>query len=209
MRFINLITLLLLLCISTQSYALEGAEPGKSLWGIELGSKRTAVITGLNNRLGKDTRRKSDTDKSGLISDHWVIHIGDDILRFDVLSVKGKVVQLMADTSNEQGQTNLTFAELIKRHTLEKHVYGFERDGSGWVSFYYDDIKRGICFALGVQDVFLLTYHPSTLIVHRPGYTPFPIEGGIRGRPVTGWKARAYENQEEADKAEEHDTNDY
>ena len=38
-----------------------------------------------------------------------------------------------------------------------------------YVQFYYDDLSRGIAYGTGVQDDFLLTYHPDAVIVHGRG----------------------------------------
>lgn len=190
--------------------ALKGAEPGKSLWGISLGSSRATAFAAVEKRLPKAKHQQYNIRSKGLIEDEWAMSDGLNELNFNAFSVKGKIVELRAVTSSKRGQTDLTFAQLIQRHHLQKYVYGFEDpEGGGHVDFYYDDLKRGICFTLGVQDDFLLTYHPDGIIVHRSGVPPIFIESGVRGERMTGRDARAFANQAEANRIEERERNDY
>jgi hypothetical protein len=121
-----------------------------------------------------------------------------------VLSRHGRVVQLRVYTSKPEGSAGgQTFAQLLRRYDLQKRNYVFlEPEGSGYAGFYYDDVKRGVCFTRGLQDVFLLTYRPDGIIVHRPGAAAVPIEEGLRGKPDQGPHTRAYANEAEARRAE-------
>jgi hypothetical protein len=127
------------------------------------------------------------------VEDWWVIPNGQFDLRFDVLSRKNKVVQLMAQTLKEGFVTNRTFAQLLHEYHLKRTVYDFsDPGGGGYVGFYYDDVKKGICFALGTQDIFLLTYRPDAVIIHAPNKPAIPYANGATSKIATGERARAY-----------------
>jgi hypothetical protein len=78
---------------------------------------------------------------------------------------------------------------------LRKTVYDFaDPGGGGYVGFYYDDAQRGVCFTLGTQDVFMLTYRPDGLIVHVPNKPVIPFANGASGRIATGERTRVYQD---------------
>lgn len=210
-RIVSTVTTCALLMMATTCHALEGAVPGKSLWQVSLGSSRHSARDLANKRLALLGRYKFHTTAThGMVDDHWEISNGGTTITYDVVSIHGRVVQLRTWTSEEAGQTNLSFAQLIKGHHLRKSVYGFDAPGGGgWNTFYYDDVQKGIAFSLGVQDDFLLTFHPDAVIIHYAGKPIIPIEDDVFGKPVTGLDATAYANVEEARKAEQKRENDY
>lgn len=167
--------------------AVEAPKPGTSLWGIALGSSRAQAVALVQKKYVKARRQRTYTHAKGVVEDWWVIPGGAEESTFEVFSVRGKVVQLRSFTMDERGATNLSFAQLIRRYQLQKRVYGFaDPQGPGHVGFYYDDVRRGICFTKGVQDTFLLTSRPDAIIVHRPGTSAMVIENGLRGKLETG-----------------------
>ena len=201
-------------CIMPRVNSLEAAVPGKSLWGVALGSSRAQAVAAAQARFsylgGK--REASHHFSQGLLEDKWDVTLShtDESLSLEVLSQYGRVVQLRSWDSRETGQTSLTFAELIKRHQLKKSVYGFDSpDGDGYECFYYDDIPHGVCFSRGVNAEFLLTLHPDALIVHRPGFPVIAIADGLHGKKDSGPNTRAFSNAAEARRAEQHNQNDY
>jgi len=198
---------IIIISAASPANALEGAEPGRSLWGISLGSNRATAFAAAKERFFNAKHQEFKFRREGLIEDEWIMSTGS---RFEVFSINGKIVQLRAWTSEERGQTNLSFAQLIQRHRLQKRVYGFDDpNGGGYIGFYYDDLKRGICFTASVQDNFILTSHPDGIIIHRLGVPPITIADGARGELVTGREARAYASQAEANRTEERERNDY
>lgn len=210
MKLFTVLAAVIFISAVSPANALEAANPGKGLWGISLGSTRAKAIAIAQKRFIKAKRQKSHTYAKGLTEDGWVIPIGEESLRFEIFSVKGKVVQLRTWTSEKRGQTKLSFAQLIQRHRLQKSVYGFDDpQGGGYNCFYYDDVKRGVCFTAGVQDAFILTSRPDGIIIHRPGVPAIAIEDGTYGKPVTGRNARVFASEAEARRAEEHESNDY
>ena len=191
------------------AFAQEAATPGKSLWGIALGSSRKSAVAAAQKRIvGSGGKRQPPrVYRNGFVEDDcdYTLPHSDTQFTFEILSQHGKVVQLRRWTSDERGQTNLTFAQLIQRNHLQKRVYEFDDPGGGGdVGFYYDNIHRGICYTLGTQDDFLLTYHPDAVIVHQPGVPAFALENGVRGKTVTGQNARAFANEAEARHVEQH-----
>jgi hypothetical protein len=200
----KILPLLLLSAIFTGSlstaFAQGPAEPGKSLWGIKLGSSRQQAIASVKKIQAKAKRQPSRAYAQGLTWDGWEISKGDQFSFFEMLSVKGKVTQLRTWTSEGAADKN-SFAQLAKRHRLQKRVYLFaDPEGGGYNSFYYDDVKKGICFTGGTQDMFILTSKPDGVLVHRPGVPAVAIESGTRGKTVTGSNARAFNNMAEAEK---------
>ena len=186
--------------------AASDAVPGRSLWGISLGSRQRDAATSVRTHLkGQNKKYKeSHARRHGITDDTWEIQSGDNLSLFEVLSRNGKVIQLQEFHSAKQDQIGLTFNQLIKRYSLQKRVYTFtDPNGGGYVGFYYDDRNRGVCYSLGVQDSFLLTYSPNTTIVHPKGAAVIPMAAGLWGSPVTGENARAYANAEEAQRAEQ------
>lgn len=205
---------LLYMCCTPRVRALEGVAPGKSLWGITLGSSRDNAVTTAQKRFADlgGKRHPPYIYKNGYVGDQWTLKMpsGETLTDLEILSRHNRVVQLRTWTSGERGQTNLSFARLLQRHHLQKRVYGFDSpEGGGWDCFYYDDVKKGVCFSLGVQDNFLLTYRPDSIIVHPPGVPVVTVQSGIIGKVVTGRNARAYANLADAKRVEEHETNDY
>ncbi len=216
-------SLLALFCVTTifaaaPTLAIDAASPGKSQWGVALGMPQAKAVSMLKARFQPLTPQAihSESRTKGLIEDVWTIPVGpgskvsDDHETLDLLSRSGKVIQVRSWTSLDKGKTNLTFAELIRRHHLQKKAYGFDDpNGGGYVGFYYDDVKNGVCFCLGVQDNFLLTFRPDAIIVHPPGVSAIPLEDGIYGKPVNGRESRVYRNEAESRRAEAKERNDY
>jgi hypothetical protein len=170
----------------SSAYAQETVVPGKSLWGVDLGSSRQASITSFGKRFVKAKNHRSKTYGGGLTWDGWEISKGDQFTLFEMLSKRGKVIQLRTFTS-AGGASRHNFAKLAKVQPLRKRHYLFlEEGGGGYNAYYYDNLKKGICYTAGTQDDFKLTYLPDGLIVHRPGFPAVAIEGEIRGKRVTG-----------------------
>jgi len=192
--------------VAGSASAASDAVPGRSLWGIPLGSRQRDAANSVRMHFKglHKSYKESHARRHGITDDTWETQIGDNLTLFEVLSRNGKVVQLQEFHSAKQDQLGLTFKQLIKRYSLQKHVYNFtDPNGGGYVGFYYDDRSRGICYSLGVQDSFLLTYGPDTTIVHPKGASVIPMAAGLWGAPVTGENARAYANAEEAERAEQ------
>ncbi len=181
----------------------EVAVPGKSLWGFTLGTTRTKALAAVKKQWPKAKRETQKTYKDGVTEDAWYMpghkEFGADDLRFAILSKGGKVIQIRANTSEDNGLIKLDFAQLLKRYKLQKSVHGFD----DYVGFYYDDVKRGICYTKGMQDLFLLTYEPDGVIIHKPGVPVLPREYGFIGEKMTGDSARAFANEAEMRRFEE------
>ncbi len=214
LTFILRISVVVAVFVSAIPHALaqEATVPGKILWGIAVGSSRKSAVAAAQKRIvglgGK--RQPPRVYRNGFVEDDcdYTLPHSDTQFTFEILSQHGKVVQLRRWTSDERGQTNLTFAQLIQRNHLQKRVYEFDDPGGGGdVGFYYDNIHKGICYALGTQDDFLLTYHPDAIIVHQPGVPALAIENGERGKRVTGQNARAFADASEARRADQHEQN--
>jgi len=212
------LALLCLFMLSASAHALEGAVPGRSQWGVALGTPRMRAVALLQQRFSSLEPRASHTTSRarGLTEDVWAIPVGNpsdqlhDSKALEILSRAGKVVQIRAWSSASPDGGALTFAQLVRRHRLKERAYGFDDPGGGgYVGFYYDDIKRGVCFCLSVQDDFLLTYKPDAIIIHPPGVPAIPIEGGLHGKPESGTGARVYANAAEARRTEDKERNDY
>jgi hypothetical protein len=167
--------------------------PGKNLYGIPLGATRAEAVSAATQRWPKAKRQRSEVHRDGTLEDWWIIPNGTFDIRFDVLSRKNKVVQLGVQSLQDGFVTRRTFAQLLHAYHLKKTVYDFrDPGGGGYVGFYYDDAKRGICFALGTQDIFLLTYRPDAIVVHAPNKPIIPFSNGATGKIATGERARAY-----------------
>jgi hypothetical protein len=181
------------------------------LRGIALTGSRAQAVAAVRRRFGSAERRaapRTYTYAGGYVEDQWELSSGSggtNLETFAVLSRHGRVVQLRVYTSKPEGSAGgQTFAQLLRRYDLKKRNYVFlePEGGGGYAGFYYDDVKRGVCFTRGLQDVFLLTYRPDGIIVHRPGAAAVPIEEGLRGKADQGPHTRAYANEAEARRAE-------
>jgi hypothetical protein len=192
-----LIVAAVLFCIAPHAFAQEASEPGKSLWGITLGSSREQAVAAVKSKLKKAGRQPSRKHPGGYVEDMWDIPVNrDQTNSFEVLSRNGKVVQLRAWSTKHTGEARLTFAQLIQRYPLKKSAYSFvDPEGGGAAGFFYDDVRRGVCYAMGLQDVMLLTYRPDSIIVHHPGIPVIPIVDGVRGKPLAGEGAEVYADE--------------
>lgn len=196
-KFCIMVTMSIAILLPQAANAVKGVIPGKSLLGISLGIPRQQAVSILNNRL-KDFQTAK---VHGFIDDSWNDSKGHNVL--EMISKNGKVVQLSITRSDHKEQTDQSFAQLNQKYHLSKSVCAFDDEGSGWVGYFYDDKKLGICYSLGVQDDFLLTYKPESIIIHKPNSSVIPIMGGIYGKKRTGKDAAAYANESEARKADE------
>lgn len=176
------------------------AVPGKSLWGFQLGSSRQTAITGVGKKFAKAKHQPPQTLAQGLTYDVWEIPKGDQFTLLEMLSKQGKIIQLRTWTS-EGFVTKHSFAQLLKAQPLRKSVYLFlDHGGGGYNTFYYTNLKKGITYTGGTQDMFILTSQPDGLIIHRPGVPAIAFESGIQGKPVTGPNARAFKDAAEAER---------
>ncbi len=190
--------------------ALPGVMPGKSLWGVPLGVSRAQAVSLVGKHLAGFHAKHPPSHHfpHAMIEDIWRFAFGSQSETIEVISQNQRVVQIREWTSGERGQTDSTFAQLLHGHSLQKAAFGFDSpDGDGYVGYYYDDRKRGICFTRGVQDDFLLTLHPDGLIIHRPGAAVLPIEEGVYGKRESASNARVYTNEAAARQAGKHDQN--
>lgn len=183
--------------------------PGKSLWGIALGMPRDTALARLQTRFARygtaAKRTPSHRHKDGFVVDGWHHEAGLEKTReIEVLSRNGIVVQVRVWGENQGGDLRLTFGELVRRYRLTQRVYAFiDPEGGGYVTFYYDDVARGVTYSKGLQDYFLLTYRPDAITVHRPGVPLVPIEAELRGKRETNEITRAFQDEADLKRFEE------
>ncbi len=184
--------------------------PGKSLDKILIGQLREALLATIG--------RKPDNSsqfKDGMSEDTWTTKyrdqsgMSDDNVSISVLFRQDKVVQAEISLSGE-GPRMLSFNKLISQNKrLTKVCYGVTdlddkgQPAGGYDQFYYDDVHQGIAYGAGpLQDDFILTTSPNSLVIHSPNV---PVTLEVVNATVsidTGREATAYRTQDEADKAD-------
>ncbi len=211
--YIGIIIAIVLLC-SSQVFALDDAFPGKSLEGIRLGMPRLAAYTIIieRNKYGAGWKHSAVYHYAdGLMEDDLDLHSGDDIiLKIEILSRNGSVVQISRTSDQQLPQTNYTFGQLKKKHPLQEKSYDLDwSDGGSIEGYYFDDVRHGVCFVSQSQDIFFLSEKPVTIIVHKMGSPVVPITQGARGKSNHSEGGRVYADEKDYSKQMEHDKNDY
>lgn len=174
---------------------------GKSLWEFKLGEPRSLAVSQAAKRWPAAKRLPTRTRPDGTVEDWWTFPYGEFSVWFEASSRKGRVTQLMLQTNAEDYITSSTFADLQKHHTFKESVYDFtDPGGGGYVGFFFDDVARGVCYSIGTQDVFMLTYRPDGIIIHPPNTPVHPTAIATRGRRVTDERARVYKNPEDVER---------
>ncbi len=196
------------------AFALEAATPGKSMEGIRLGMTRNAackVILDRNKYGAKWVHSEVFRLGGGLVEDDLEMREpGISTFTISVLSKKGIVIQVSRTTSDDSHQTDYSFAKLKRDHPLQEKSFDFFRPGEGGTEgYYFDDIKRGVCFACMTQETLFLTSKPTTMIVHKPNAAVIPALDGMIGERDNGPSGRIYKNSKDYDNQAEHDRNGY
>ncbi|MDQ3812588.1 MAG: hypothetical protein M3347_01400 [Armatimonadota bacterium] len=155
--------------------------PGRSVGKVRLGMTRTTV----HQKLGKPG--KTARWRSGLVQDSW---LASPVKEFDertfvhVLYKKNKAIQIEFNSPRFVTTTGISMRSSLaqfrakhKKPRVRAYVYA-DPDGSGYVGYYYDDVKRGLTFELGTQDYFDARATPHSLRVHLPGRPVLPDPGG-------------------------------
>lgn len=183
--------------------------PGKSLDKVTIGQSREALLTAVGRK-----PNESHQFKDGLTEDDWITSYRDRSGMFDsrvtmtALYRQDKVTQ--AEFSASDGGPKLpSFNKLISQNNrLKKVCYGVDdyddkgQPAGGNLQFYYDDVQQGIAYGIGLQDDFILTSSPDSVVVHGPN-VPVVLEVASANVKVeTGKEAAVYRTQAEADKAD-------
>jgi len=177
---VSAVILLLSLSVLAQDNEIV---PGKSVGRVRLGDTRDAVFM----TLGKPSETKRW--RSGLVKDSWVGpekpsgSAGSQIF-FHVLYRAGRVVQIEFNDPKYKTAAGVsidsTLAQFRRSHprpSVRALTYD-DGEGSGFVGYYYDDVRGGIAFSFGTQDYFDSTTIPEALRVHVAGQLVIPDPGG-------------------------------
>lgn len=181
---VSSVILLLAIAVSAQEYSIV---PGKSVGPVRLGDARAAVI----KARGKPTETKRL--RSGLVKDSWLgaepaPNSEDSQLFFNVISRAGRVVQIEFNDPKYKTATGISIESTLAQFRAEHkrpRVSAFTYDdgeGSGYVGYYYDDVRSGIAFSLTTQDYFDANVIPEAFRVHAAGQPVILDPGGKRTR---------------------------
>lgn len=195
---------LILLCSWSVLAQANLVVPGKSVGSVRLGDLRDAVFM----TLGKPSETKRW--RSGLVKDSWLgpepaQNSADSQIFFKVIYRRGRVVQIEFNDPKYKTAAGVSVASTLaefraqhKRPRARAFVYD-DREGSGFVGYYYDDVAGGIAFSFGTQDYFDATTIPEALRVHASGQPVIPDAGG---RPTKATDERPVGKQQHASKAQ-------
>ena len=182
--FIGSIILLLSVCVSAQDHTVV---PGKRVGPVRLGDMRAATL----ESLGKPSETKRW--RSGLVKDSWrgpepPANSEESQIFFNVIYRAGRVVQIEFNDPKYKTADEIsiesTLAQFRAKH-IRPRVWAFTYDdgeGSGFVGYYYDDVREGIALSFGTQDYFDAGMIPEALRVHAAGQSVIFDPGGKRTR---------------------------
>jgi len=179
---------------------------GRSLDGIMIGETRAKVWSALQRRPDKIYKLPHGRTEDDWITAQPTADGDTESVTISAIYEQGAVVQVNCAKSSAGDDPFKIgpFAALLAadRH-LRKSCYSVTtNDQDGYIEFYYDDATAGIAYAKGVQDDFILTYCPDTVIVHAPGKDLMVGTPDATVEVERGSAARAYKSQAEADKAD-------
>jgi len=186
---------------TSADFTFQKTKPGQSIGPIHLGMS----IADVDRIMVK--RAFSSFSHRGYIDANW--RFPNDF-NVDVVYRHGHVVQIDAtDYSDARQMVPKTFAQLLKSRywKLHRSVYSFTNShGAGYVGFYFDDIRKGLCFTSGTNEQFVLNeFHPERIIVHPRGQRAVAADDGTWGVPDHDRGSRAYANRADADRGMEQD----
>ncbi|MBC8100984.1 MAG: hypothetical protein H7Z41_00150 [Cytophagales bacterium] len=168
--------------------------PGVGLTGIRLGMKRDAVIALLGRptqtaRLSLGTKTRLPAAQQGSYAeDIW--RSGGEVLVV-VLSRSQKVLQIGVAGPPFKTTTGLSTGSVFPA-VRAKHpgitVRSYQMEDA--VTFFADDVKRGIAFTTSTQDdqatyESLSTLKPELMLVHPAGQPVLPVTDAAVGTPDT------------------------
>src|SRR3569833_38494 len=137
----------------------------------------------------------------------------DDWTSTTIIYHKSSVIQIEYTAKDDLHALPTYGGLLASDHHLRKRVYTFNPLHPNtidppykyeYVQFYLDDQRRGIAYGGGFQDYFLLTYHPQSVVVHRPGIAIDVHQPDATVHIETGRDARMFRNEADADKGIEY-----
>ena len=194
-----LVAVLLLLPLGA-AWGQQAVMPGRSAGRVFLGMPRADVWKRLHPPLRHRSLRSSALPAPHRPGRYTVDGWGRGSRSLTVLYRNARVVQVEVNSPQfiaPGGVSVATPFAVLRRRFPRMRVdeYGMIqtlRDGtpSDALSFYADDVKRGIAFTTGTQDD-QATYDelpglkPDSLIVHRPGRPVLPVEAASDTRVTT------------------------
>ncbi len=198
-----------LLACPIQSKAITGIVPGHSLGKITIGELRESVLATF------PSRPTGNYDlKHGLVEDEWMTKASNkDGIDYSVgISIwyrQGKVIQIeYFNQSTDKPQlssfnTIVSSDKNIKKVNYKMGCYNQSGEWAGaYELVYYDDIKKGIAYGLGVQDDYILTMKPEYIAIHAPGTPVLPTRGLTNATAVVAGTAIGYRNEADFQQAE-------
>ena len=186
--------------------AKAGFVPGQSLGILTIGEAREDVIAAIK------MRPTANFDlKHGLVEDDWTHDStggSDTGYNISVWYRHGKVVQAETSLTEQQRGNVPSFNTLVALdRSLQEVCYSMScYDDSGQPTggancYCFDNIKRGITYAVNVNGEAYTTSKPDTLIIHVAGVPYIPFCGLTNVTRFTGAASILYQNQVEEDKA--------
>lgn len=184
-RLTPLAWLLLLLAAPTVLGQNNTVVSGKSVGNIQLGETRAQT----HGRLGSPS--ESVVWRNGLRQDTWLgpeppndqygLPASERVF-VRIIFRNGKAVQIEFNSPALKTADGVSVRSSLgqfraKHRGLKVSAYGYE----DYIGYYYDDVRLGLAFSVGVQDNFDASVTPSSLIVHLPGQPVIPERNG---RPV-------------------------
>src|SRR5947207_368928 len=154
-----LLSLVMFLACSVTLLAQDNTvAPGQRVGSVRLGDARAATI----KALGKPSETKRW--RSGLVRDAWLkpgkpADSTEEQTFFNVIYRANRVVQIEFNDPKYKTADGIsiesTLAQFRVHHRHPRvRAYAYIDEGSGFVGYYYDDVRSGIAFSFGTQDYF-------------------------------------------------------